>query len=192
MRPTECCRARLFFSLLLVVLVGLVAQAVIVSDADASPRESVDKHVFAYDSLIRFDTTVTTQLEAGSGLQSDAQDGLPDAPSGLADDIIRLADGNLTGSGETVLGHYGDDYIGLAQQRGASYFDIGDAWDGLSDARRWAANQRVLDSAITNGDQITLATARTSIRYPSALADEIQYLTSNGYVWIDDVTLVPG
>lgn len=114
------------------------------------------------------------------------------APSGLADDIIRRADANLTGSGETVLGHYADDYIGMAQQRGASYFDIGNAWDGLSDAQRWAANQRVLDTAIANGDRISLATARSNIRYPSALADEIQYLTSNGYTWVDDLTLVPG
>ena len=38
----------------------------------------------------------------------------------------------------------------------------------------------------------TAPTARANIRYPSALADEIQYLISNGYRWVDDVTLVPG
>jgi len=113
-------------------------------------------------------------------------------PSRPVDDVIRRADAHLTGSGETVLGHYADDYIGLAQQRGASYFDIGDARGGLSDAQRWVANRRVLDAAVANGDRITLATARANIRYPSALADEIQYLTSNGYTWLDDVTLVPG
>jgi RHS repeat-associated protein len=113
-------------------------------------------------------------------------------PTTLSDDIVRLADQHLTGSGETVLGHYADDYIGLAQSRGASYFDIGDAWNGLTPAQQWAANQRVLDAAIANGDRIILATARTNIRYPSALADEIQYLTGRGYVWLDDFTLVPG
>ncbi len=80
----------------------------------------------------------------------------------------------------------------LAEQRGASYFDIGGAWEGLSVAQRWAANQRVLDAAIANGDRITLATARSNIRFPSALADEIRYLRSNGYTWVDDATLVPG
>lgn len=93
-----------------------------------------------------------------------------------------------------MLGHYADDYIGLAQQRGASYFDSGDAMDGLSDAQRWAANQRVLDTAIANGDRITLATSRTRIRPGSALAGEIEYLTgpAGGYHWLDDVTLIPG
>lgn len=119
---------------------------------------------------------------------------LDDAPGTLGDDILRRADANLTGSGETVLGHFGDDYIGLAQQRGASYFDIGDAWAGLSDAQRWAANRRVLDTAISNGDRITLATNRTKIRPGSALAAEIEYLTgpAGAYQWLDDVTLIPG
>ena len=113
-------------------------------------------------------------------------------PGSLSADILRRVDANLTGSGETVLGHYADDYIGIAQQRGASYFDIGDAWDGLTDAQRWAANRRFLDAVIASGDRITTATARGDIRYPSALADEIQYLIANGYQWVDDVTLVPG
>jgi hypothetical protein len=51
---------------------------------------------------------------------------------GLSDDVPRLAESNITGSGETVLGHYADDYVGLVQTRGASYFDIGDAYNGLS------------------------------------------------------------
>jgi len=114
------------------------------------------------------------------------------APTGLSDDLARLADSHLTGSGETVLGHGTDDYVGLAQSRGASYFDIGDTWNDLSPAQRWAANQRVLDAAIGNGDRIILATSRQNIRFPSVLADEIQYLASNGYTWLDDTTLVPG
>ena len=116
------------------------------------------------------------------------------APSGLADDIIRRADANLTGSGETVLGHYADDYIGLAQSRGASYFDIGDAYNGLTPAQQWAANQRVLDTAIANGDRITLATNRLNIRPGSPLAAEIEYLSgpAGGYRWLNNTTLVPG
>lgn len=61
---------------------------------------------------------------------------------------------------------------------------------GITDAQRWAANKRFLDTAIANRDQIVLATPRPNIRYPSALADEIGYLRLNGYDWADDVTLV--
>ena len=93
-----------------------------------------------------------------------------------------------------MLGHYADDYVGLAQTRGASYFDIGDAYNGLSGPQQWAANQRVLDAAIANGDRIMLATGRLNIRPGSPLAKEIEYLTgpAGRYRWVDDTTLVPG
>jgi hypothetical protein len=118
---------------------------------------------------------------------------LPTNIARLSDDVVRLADSHLTGSGETVLGHYADDYIGLAQSRGASYFDIGDAYNGLTPAQQWAANQRVLDAAISNGDRITLATSRLNVRPGSPLAREISYLTgpAGNYQWLDDVTLRP-
>ena len=114
--------------------------------------------------------------------------------AGLSDDVVRLSDSHLTGSGETVLGHYADDYVGLAQSRGASYFDIGDAYNGLTGPQQWAANQRVLDAAIANGDRITMATSRLNIRPGSPLAQEIEYLTgpAGRYRWVDDTTLVPG
>ena len=42
-------------------------------------------------------------------------------------------------------------YIKFAEQRGASYFDIGtDAWNTATQTERLAANQHVLDIAIKN------------------------------------------
>lgn len=123
-------------------------------------------------------------------VRTDIGDGADIPRGGLTDDVIRLADENLTGSGETVLGHYSDGYVREARQRGASYFDIGDAWDGLSPAQRLEANARVLDAAISNGDSIFLVTPRDLIRPGSSLQWEIDYLVQNGYVFVDDVTLV--
>lgn len=49
-------------------------------------------------------------------------------------------------------------YIKFAEQRGASYFDIGtDAWNTATQTERLAANQHVLDIAIKNNDTITLS-----------------------------------
>ncbi len=132
--------------------------------------------------------------DSGASTTQRAARNATNTASGLSDDVLRLADSHLTRSGETVLGHYADDYIGLAQSRGASYFDIGDAYSGLTPTQQWAANQRVLDAAISNGDRITLATSRLNIRPGSPLASEISYLTGStgNYQWLDDMTLVPG
>ncbi|MDV3265905.1 hypothetical protein [Mycobacterium avium] len=65
-------------------------------------------------------------------------------------ELRALSEQHLTGSGETVLGPFknpsgGPSYIELAQQRGASYFDIGDAWNASTPVERLAANQHVLE-----------------------------------------------
>jgi hypothetical protein len=103
-----------------------------------------------------------------------------------------LSEAHLTGSGETVLGHYADDYIGMAQNRGASYFDVGDAWEGMSAAERTAANNHFLDRVIQSGDRVTFATPKANIRVPSALADEVSYLSQHGYRWVSPTQMVKG
>jgi len=114
------------------------------------------------------------------------------ATGGLSGDVVRLAEGNLTTSGDTVLGHY-PGYIEKANARGASYFDIGVAWDSLSATQRTAANNHFLEVVAARGDRILLSTPKTQIREGSALADEIQYLTTNhGYRWVNQWSLRPG
>lgn len=111
---------------------------------------------------------------------------------GLPDKVIDRTDANLADTGETVLGHYSDGYIDLAQERGSTYFDIGDAWYTLSSAQRWSANKRILDTAVATGDQVVLATSRTAIRTGSTLSIEIAYLRANGFVWVEERLMEPG
>ncbi|WP_052956971.1 DUF4226 domain-containing protein [Mycolicibacter heraklionensis] len=106
-----------------------------------------------------------------------------------------LSEQHLTGSGETVLGPFqptvGPSYIEVAQERGASYFDIGQqAWNAAPETERLAANQHVLDIAITNRDRITLSVPFRMIRQDSYTGAEIRYLESHGYVRSGN-TLVP-
>lgn len=113
------------------------------------------------------------------------------AGSDLLCDTIRTAsEANVTNSGQTVLGHF-PGYIEKAKARGASYFDIGDAWDSLSDAQRTAANQHFLDRIAANGDTVILSLPKTKIRPGSSLAWEVQYLiTEKGYRWINQWSMV--
>ncbi|MBN1852516.1 MAG: hypothetical protein JW829_07315 [Pirellulales bacterium] len=107
------------------------------------------------------------------------------APKRIAD----LAEANITNSGKTVLGHF-PGYIDKAKARGASYFDIGDTWDTLSDAERWAANRHFLDKIANAGDKVLLSLPKTKIRPDSYLAKEIQYLINEkGYRWINQWSL---
>jgi hypothetical protein len=113
------------------------------------------------------------------------------AARGVAPEIRALSEANLTGSGRTVLGHY-PEYIQKAQRTGASYFDIGDAWNTLTPAQRTSANMHFLDEVAEAGDQIYLSLPKSEIRRGSALADEIQYLTGEkGYQWINQWSLRP-
>jgi len=88
----------------------------------------------------------------------------------------------------TALHHYAglNSYIDLAQQRGASYFDIGEAWYSATDTQRLAANQHLLDIAIANHDSITLSVPFNMVRPDSFTAAEIRYLESHGYRQISE------
>ena len=109
---------------------------------------------------------------------------------GFSDDVMRLAEQNITDSGDTVLGHF-PGYIEKAQARGASYFDIGDAWEGLTDAQRWAANKHFLDTRIAAGDRILLSQVKNTINSGSYLEQEVKYLLDNGYKWVNQWALKP-
>ncbi|OBG57981.1 hypothetical protein [Mycobacterium sp. E3339] len=114
----------------------------------------------------------------------------------MTPELRALSEQHLTGSGETVLGpfrhpHGGPSYIDFAQQRGASYFDIGDAWNAATDVQRLAANQHVLDIAIANRDTIKLSLGIDEVLDNTYTAAELNYLLGHGYQAIDGFTLVP-
>ncbi|OBI07639.1 hypothetical protein [Mycobacterium scrofulaceum] len=114
----------------------------------------------------------------------------------MTPELRALSEQHLTGSGETVLGPYknplgGPSYIELAQQRGASYFDIGDAWNAATPVERLAANQHVLDIAIANRDTIKLSVPIDQVLDDTYTAAELSYLRAHGYEAIDGSTLVP-
>ncbi|GAB4680528.1 hypothetical protein MOKP105_34090 [Mycobacterium avium subsp. hominissuis] len=111
-------------------------------------------------------------------------------------ELRALSEQHLTGSGETVLGPFknpsgGPSYIELAQQRGVSYFDIGDAWNASTPVERLAANQHVLDIAIANRDTIKLSTSIDRVLDNTYTAAELRYLKAHGYQVVDGYTLVP-
>lgn len=111
-------------------------------------------------------------------------------------ELRALSEQHLTGCGETVLGPFknplgGPSYIDVARERGASYFDIGEAWDSATPIQRLAANQHVLDIAIANRDTIRLSTAIDRVLDNTYTAAELDYLKSHGYQVIDRYTLVP-
>jgi hypothetical protein len=107
-----------------------------------------------------------------------------------------MSEQHLTGSGETVLRPFeppggGPSYIGVAEQRKASYFDLGDAWYSFTPTEQLAANQHVLDIAIANRDTVRLSVPFDEIKPTTFTAAEIRYLESHGYQRVDDFTFVP-
>jgi hypothetical protein len=114
----------------------------------------------------------------------------------MSPQLQALSEQHLTGSGETVLGPYrpiggGSSYIDVAQEHGASYFDIGDAWNTATPTERLAANQHVLDIAIANRDTVTLSVPLDFVDADTFTAAEIKYLELCGYRQINEVTWVP-
>lgn len=121
---------------------------------------------------------------------------LDDPLDHMSDQLRALSEQHLTGSGETVLGPFkpaggGLSYIRFAEDRGASYFDIGDAWYAATPTERLAANQHVLDVAIANSDKITLSVPFGKIDPNSFTGAELRYLEAHGYQRVGDNTLIP-
>lgn len=123
---------------------------------------------------------------------------IPNPVDVMSPELRALAEQHLTGSGETVLGPYrnpipgGPSYIDVAQQRGASYFDIGDTWNYSTPTQQLAANQHVLDMAIANRDTIRLSVPVDMIKQDTFTGAELRYLQSHGYeIASDGRSLMP-
>ena len=80
-----------------------------------------------------------------------------------------------------VIGNCTDYYSEVAKQMGSQYFDLGDAWNSMTGAERWAANQSFLDNIISQGGTFGLVTLLGKVREESYLQKEIQHLTAHGY-----------
>ena len=52
----------------------------------------------------------------------------------------------------------------------------------MSEAEKWAANQKFFDRAIARGDDFALATPLDQVKPGSAFARELDYLSSKGFV----------
>ena len=114
------------------------------------------------------------------------------AAEGLSPELTAAAESHITNTGVTVLGKFEESggYIAKAQGRGASYFDIGDAWNAESGP---VANQHFLDTIASRGDQVLLSIPKTQIQVGTSLEGEIQVLTQNwGYRWVNQWALRPG
>ncbi len=119
------------------------------------------------------------------------------APIGILSDTVReLAERYIKQNGKTVLGPFNPidvRYTSKAKVKGASYFDIGKAWDDLNDAERWAANRHFLDKIADTRDKVFLSIPKHMIKEGSWLQKEIEYLTkTRGYRWVNQWSLVPG
>jgi hypothetical protein len=114
----------------------------------------------------------------------------------MSPELKSLSEQHMTNSGEMVLGPFnpadgGPSYIKVAEDHGASYFDIGSAWDAATPTERLAANQHALDVAIQRGDSITLSIPARMIPEDSYTAAEIRYLEAHGYQRTGSNTLAP-
>ncbi len=122
-------------------------------------------------------TTESVALSAASGLAA-----------GTALTVSRTT-ANLGATGTTQLGTY-PIYIDRARATGASYFNVGNAWNWTTRGARAAANTRFLNTTIANADRVLTTTPRIAIQEGTALYSEIAYLEANGYRWVNQWALV--
>ncbi len=181
----------------------------ILTHVKESPAPAYDAPAYTYDGALH-----SVQVHAGevapascSGASKGAQETVATvtgpfsvasrlsvaANTGLSGDLAALSEANIANSGKTVIGAWeaSPTYIEVAQARGASYFDIGDTWNGLSATDRWAANSHFLDTRIAAADTFYSTVPSTEIRIGSDLAREVAYLQDNGYQWVNQWALKP-
>jgi RHS repeat-associated protein len=81
-----------------------------------------------------------------------------------------------------VIGKY-PNYLKVAEQMGAKKFNIpANVWNKMSEAERWAANQKFLDRAIARGGDIMLDKPLKDISSVSGQTrKELDYLSQRGY-----------
>jgi uncharacterized protein RhaS with RHS repeats len=156
------------------------------------------------------DGNCTNEVNAVSQLSSKSADAVQAAQkltqvglksreaSSLVDQIARASvNNNFVSGGQTILGSY-PEYINYATSKNATYFNMpGAAWNTLAAGGQeyvWTVNQRFLDYAVKAGQTfvVKLGEGKSPGHY---LQQEIDYLMSKGYVWLNSVvngTLVPG
>jgi hypothetical protein len=89
-------------------------------------------------------------------------------------------------AGITVIGRY-PQYLDLGSRIGGRVFNIpNDVWNKMSEAARWAANQKFLDRAICRGDKFLLSDDALNAPSGTIFKKEVEYLLSRGYEIIDD------
>ena len=91
-----------------------------------------------------------------------------------------------------VIGSY-PEYVAKAQQVGAKFFQIPtNVWNQMTKAEQWAANQKFLDRAISQGGHFILESSKKVSEYGPYLQKEIKYLLENGYKFVENGTkLIP-
>jgi RHS repeat-associated protein len=97
--------------------------------------------------------------------------------------VLDEVGGKVLGNiGKTVLGKTGS-YEKLASELGANRFSIPtEIWNEMSEAERWAANQKFLDRMIARGDEIVLSNRVTDINEVTGyFRKELDYLINNGF-----------
>jgi hypothetical protein len=84
--------------------------------------------------------------------------------------------------GVTVIGHFTDHYIELAEQLGARCFNIpNEEWLAMGARERWEKNMAFLNESIDEKNEFELATPIERVRPGSSLEMEVLYLASKGY-----------
>lgn len=100
----------------------------------------------------------------------------------------KTAVGCAARGGRSVLGHY-PGYLEKASELGARRFSVPpEVWAKMTDAERWAANQKFLDRLILRGDEVILSTPAGRAIPGSSFARELEYLQSQGYRLVDNGT----
>lgn len=132
-----------------------------------------------------------SNIAGQAGTAAAAQQAAPSAPAagqqtgqviGNLKDVPKFYKGS---AGQTVLGSF-PTYLTTAEKMKAKALDIpSEVWAKMSEAERWAINQRFLDKAIYRGDQFFLATDPLLADPKSWYFKELQYLFAHGYVLND-------
>jgi RHS repeat-associated protein len=159
---------------------GIMEEILVVASRAPGPSDSIHWLSEEFQSLL--DVTASTPL-LDDLLLAAVIAAIEPTPAGEA---ALLAAG--MSRGRAVLGHY-PEYTRLAERLGARRFNIpGNIWDRMSEAERWAANQRFLDRMIRRGDDIHLATPLESVRPGTYFEKELQYLGTRGFTPSPDGT----
>lgn len=129
-------------------------------------------------------------------------------PGGPGKSTTRVAEGNATNSGarfsvdgagvvsdavgvspkSVSLGRFPGS-VNDAAATGSRSFNLGDAWEGMSEAEIWTRNTRFLDDAVARGSENRLTSNPAApANAGSWFLKEVDYLRSSGYQVVDGGT----